>query len=143
MEKKEIEALCMSKQEELLEKYFGNAVYEAVVLMPETIGSYTTDLPRQIEAEYFDYLKALWAEIAPNDSRSLDDLLDKRHLSMLMTEDDRELVKHAYDDAMRITLWERLTKTNHEDVTQYKRLLKVYAKELLVCMRIDFLEDVI
>ena len=39
------------------------------------------------------------------------------------------------------TLWERVTQSNHKDVTFYKGLLQVYAEELLNCMRIDFIED--
>lgn len=51
-------------------------------------------------------------------------------------------IKPAYDAAVRRTLWERLTKTNHKDVTYYKGLLKRYTEELLMALRCDFLEDV-
>ena len=44
--------------------------------------------------------------------------------------------------AVRRTLWERLTKTNHKEVTDYKGLLKRYTEELLMALRCDFLEDV-
>lgn len=142
MNKKQIDKLCLRKQQELLNKYFGNTVYEAAILRPETIGEYSKELPRQIEAEYFEYLKEVWTEVSPNDSRSLEDILDKRHISMLITINDREEIKHAYNDAKRQTLWERLTKSNNKDVTYYKGLLKVYTEELLNCMRIDFIEDI-
>lgn len=142
MAPEQIEQLCAAKEQELLDKYFGNIIYEAAVLRPETIGEYTKDLPLKIEAEYFDFLKLLWEDVRGEDSRSLDDLLDKRHLRMLMTEDDREGIKKAYDNAVQITLWERLTKSNHKDVTFYKGLLKEYARELLRVMTADFLEDV-
>lgn len=138
----EIEHKCIAKQDELLNKYFGNLVHEAAIERPETIREYTPELPLKVEAEYYDFLKELWAEVAPNDSRSLEDILDKRHLSELMTEDDREGLKYAYDDAKRRTLWERVTQSNHKDVTFYKGLLQVYAEELLNCMRVDFIEDI-
>ena len=137
-----IEKLCTAKEQELLDKYFGNIVHEAAVVRPETIGEYTRELPLKIEAEYLDFLRGLWDEVRGDDPRRLDDLLDRHHVRMMMTEDDREGVEQAYDDASRITLWERLTKTNHRDVTRYKGLLKEYARELLRGLTADFLEDV-
>ena len=59
-----------------------------------------------------------------------------------MTDDDREGIHHAYENATRRTLWERITKTNHKDVTFYKGLLEEYTRELLLCLRCDFIEDV-
>ena len=142
MNAKEIENLCKRKEQELLNKYFGNLIKEAAIEKPETIGDYTKDLPLRIEGEYFQYLKDLWEQINPDKSKSLESILDKRHISMLMTEDDREGIHHAYEDATRRTLWERITKTNHKDVTFYKGLLEEYARELLLCLRCDFIEDV-
>jgi len=142
MATKEIETLCMRKEKELLNKYFGNLVKEAAIERPETIGDYTKDLPLKIEEEYFQYLKEIWGEINPDKSKTLESILDKRHISMLMTEDDREGIHYAYEDATRRTLWERLTKTNHKDVTFYKGLLEEYTRELLMCLRCDFIEDV-
>lgn len=137
-----IESQCRSKAEELLNNYFGNLDKEAAIEHPEEIGDYSLELPRQIEAEYYDYLKGLWIEIAPNGSPSFEEILDKKHLSDRMTEDDREIIKSAYDDAVTRTLWERLTKTNHKDVTYYKGLLKRYTEDLLTALRCDFIEDV-
>lgn len=142
MTTKEIENRCIAKQQELLEKYFGNLVHEAAYERPETIGDYVPELSLKVEAEYRAFLEGLWAEIAPNDPRTLDDILDKGHIRDLVTEDDREGVQRAYRDAQRRTLWERVTKSNHKDVTFYKGLLKVYAQELLSSMRVDFVEDV-
>ena len=142
MDRNGIELLCKEKEQELLNKYFGNIVREAAFERPETIGIYTKDLPLKIEEEYFQYLKDLWEQINPDKSKSLESILDKRHIRMLMTEDDREGIHHAYEDATRRTLWERLTKTNHKDVTYYKGLLEEYARELLLCLRCDFIEDV-
>ena len=141
MSAKEIENLCLRKEQELLNKYFGNLVKEAAIEKPETIGDYTKDLPLKIEEEYFQYLKGLWAEIHPDKSKTFESILDKRHISALMTEDDREGILYAYEDATRRTLWERITKTNHKDVTFYKGLLEEYTRELLSCLRCDFIED--
>ena len=45
---KSIVSLCKEKEQELLDKYFGNLVKEAAVERPETIGEYTKDLPLKI-----------------------------------------------------------------------------------------------
>ncbi len=142
MKAEEIEKLCKTKEKDLLNKYFGNLVKEAAIERPETIGEYTKDLPLKMEEEYFLYLKELWNDINPDKSKSLESILDKRHISMLMTDDDREGIHHAYEDATRRTLWERLTRTNHKDVTFYKGLLEEYSRELFLCLRCNFIEDV-
>ena len=142
MKKEEIEKLCKQKEQELLGKYFGKLVHEAAIERPEDIGNYEKELPLQIEEEYYRYLKDLWERIDVNGKYSLEDILDKRHLSALMTDDDREGIRYAYNDAKRVTLWEKVTKTNHKDVTFYKGLLEEYARELLLCLRCDFIEDI-
>lgn len=134
----EIEKLCKEKEAELLDKYFGNLIKEAAIECPETIGDYGKDLPLKIESEFREYLLGIWAEIAPGTICAFEEL----KLRKLMTDDDREGLEHAYKDAVEQTLWERITKTNHKDVTYYKALLKEYTQELLTCMRLDFLEEV-
>ena len=73
MGKSELERLCSEKAESLLKKYFGNLVREAAIDCPETIGNYDLELPLRVEAEYRDYLKELWQEIAIDDKRTIDD----------------------------------------------------------------------
>ena len=140
--KTEIERRCEEKADSLLKQYFGNLVKEAAIECPERIGEYDLELPLRIEAEYRNYLKELWVEIAEDDQRTIDDLLNQKQLRNKMTEDDREGIAYAYRDAQRLTLWERITKTNHKDVTYYKGLLEEYTRELLFCMKHDFLEEV-
>lgn len=139
---KQIETKCIEREQELLNKYFGNLVKEASIEKPETIGSYTKDLPLKIEEEYFQYLNSLWGEVFPDKPIPQGGVFDKQDISRLMTEDDREGINYAYEDATRRTLWERITQSNHKDVTYYKGLLKEYTRELLTCLRYDFIEDV-
>lgn len=139
----EITRLCKEKEQELLNKYFGNLIREAAVKRPETIGMYTKELPLKIEAEYKTYLEGLWKDYAPKGLKGTPLILEERKLRKLMTDDDREGIDEAYKDATTITLWEKITKSNHEDVAYYKRLLEEYAKDLLFVMREDFLEEVI
>lgn len=142
MEKQLVENLCKEKEQELLNKYFGDLVIEAAIWRPETIGDYTKDLPLKIEAEFKAYLEELWKEYAPEELKGKPLVFDENKLRLLMTDDDREGVDAAYKDATKQTLWERITKTNHKDVTFYKGLLQEYTRELLMVMRLDFLEEI-
>ena len=142
MNPNEIAMLCKEKEQELLDKYFGNLVHEAAIEMPETIGEYTKDLPLKIEAEYREFLEGIWELHAPSGLQGTPLVLEEQKLRKLMTDDDREGVDAAYKDASTITLWERITQSNHEDVTYYKGLLLEYTKDLLLVMRHDFLEEI-
>lgn len=133
----EIEVLCKEKEQELLDRYFGNLTKEAAIDRPENIGEYTKELPVKIEEEFRQYLVGLWKRISDKPL-----VLEEQKLRWLMTENHRESIDSAYEDATRITLWERITKSNHKDVTYYKGLLYEYTKDLLMVMRLDFLEEV-
>ena len=133
---------CEQKEQELLSKYFGNLVHEAANERPETIGEYTQDLPLKIEAEYRAYLVELWPQVAPETLRGTPLVLEEQELRERMTDDDREAVANAHRAATRRTLWERITQSNHKDVTYYKGLLQEYTRDLLLVMREDFLEEV-
>lgn len=142
MNKSQVEKLCSEKIDFLLKKYFGNLVKEAAIDCPETIGDYDLELPLRIEVEFRSFLEELWRENASDDKRTIVELLDKKELRDKMTEDDREGIAYAYRNAQRRTLWERITQTNHKDVTYYKGLLEEYTRELLFCMKHDFLEEI-
>lgn len=129
-----VEILCRQKEQELLDKYFPNSPGRAE---SETIGEYTKDLPMKIEAEFREYLERLWKGYSDEPL-----VLEEQKLRELMTDDDREAIDAAHKDATRITLWERITRSNHEDVTHYKGLLREYTKDLLLVMRHDFLEEI-
>ena len=142
MNPNEIAMLCKEKEQELLYKYFGNLVHEAAIERPETIGEYTKDLPLKIEAEFRTFLEQIWKEHAPAELKGTPLVLEEQKFRKLMTDDDREMIEPAYKDATEITLWERITKSNHEDVTYYKGLLLEYTRDLLMVMREDFLEEI-
>ena len=137
---KQIETLCLTKEKSLIEKYFGNIVREAIEKKTE-IGHYDIGLPKMIEEEYLAFLKEIWKENHHDDARRFEDIIDKRQLSEQLTENKRISAQHAYNEAKRVTLWERLTDSNHEDVTNYKGILKDYTEALLMELRCDFLED--
>lgn len=142
MTNEQIVKRCKEKEQELLNKYFGDLVLEAAVDQPETIGTYTKDLPLKVEAEFREFLEELWKEAAPEGLKGTPLVLEEEKLRELMTNDDREGIEEAYKDAMERTLWERITKTNHKDVAYYKGLLHEYTRDLLLVMRTDFLEEI-
>lgn len=142
MTTEQIKALCKEKEQELLYMYFGDLVKQAAIYRPETIGEYTKDLPLKIEAEYKAFLEDLWKKYAPEKYKGMPLVLDEQKLRKLMTDDDREGIDAAYKDASEQTLWERITKSNHKDVTYYKGLLEAYTRDLLLVMREDFLEEI-
>lgn len=132
-----IEELCESKEQELLKKYFG-----AGAVRSETIGEYTKDLPMKIEAEYKAFLEEIWPQYAPEDMKDQPLVFDEQKLRELMTDDDREMIEYAHKDAERRTLWERITRSNYNDVNYYVGLLHEYTRDLLMVMRLDFLEEI-
>lgn len=142
MTNEEIKACCQQKEQELLNIYFGNLVHEASVERPETIGAYTKELPQQIADTYQAYLAELWAQHAPESLKGKPLVLEESKLRTLMTEGDQEQMDEAYKNASTITLWEKIRQSNHKDVTFYKGLLEAYTKDLLMLMRIDFLEEI-
>ena len=99
-------------------------------------------MPLKIEAEYKTFLEGLWKEYATENLRGRPLVLEEQTLRKLMTDDNRERIDAAYKDATERTLWERITKTNHKDVTFYKGLLLEYTRDLLMVMREDFLEEI-
>lgn len=125
-----------------MKKYYGYLVKEAVVDQPEFIGDYDLELLLRIEMEYRKFLGELWKEIAPNDCRSIDDILNNKEQREKLTFDNREIIAEAHYNAQHRTQWERITNTNHRDVTYYKGLLEEYTRELLFCMKHDFMEEV-
>lgn len=144
MTKDQIRNLCTAKRDELISKYFGNLVHEAAYEKPEEIeeSRYSPELPRQIASEFYDFLKQFLSELCPGSQHELSAIMNKKARAMSFMADDKQQLEEAYKDAKIVTLWEKITKSNHEDVTYYKGLLKAYTAELLDCMQVDFIEDV-
>lgn len=142
MTNEQVIAICKEKERELLNKYFGRLIEEAAHERPEDIGEYTKDLPLKIEADYRAFLEGVWEEAAPETLKGSPLILEEQKLRKLLTDDDRELIDAAHEDATKYTLWERVTRSNHKDVTYYKGLLREYTRDLLLVMREDFLEEI-
>lgn len=137
-----VEIICNKKIEELIEEYFGNLVKEAAIEQPETIGDYSLDLPLTIENEFKTFLEELWKEVAPDDLKGTPLVLEEQKLRELSTKSSRENLNLAYEKAMKCNVWERMTQSNHKDVSYYKFMLRDYTRELLTVMRLDFMEEI-
>ena len=142
MSNKQIERTCIEKEQELLNKYFGNLTKEAAIERTNTIGEYTKDLPSKIEREYFAFLEDLWKNNTQGEHKISDLVLEEKKLRGLKTENSFEMIEEAYKNAIEQTLWEKITKSNHEDVAFYKGLLHKYTQDVLMLMRKDFLEEI-
>ena len=142
MNKTELELKCREKADELIKHYFPNFIHEAAIERPEKLAvEYSDELPYKVESEFSDWLSDLWKDVAPANSRSYKEIMNL-HLNMSMVDADYvPLLKGAREDAEKTTLWERITKSNHEDVTYYKGLLKEYTEKLLDTMVKDFVEE--
>ena len=137
-----LESLCKEREEKLIEGYFGNLIFEAAIEKPEFIGKYTPDLPFKIESEYKEFLDSIVRQLFPDDNTiSANNFLEEEKLRKLITDDDREAISDAYKKATKRTVLERISNTNHKDVSFYKGLLEVHTKDLLLVMRTDFLEE--
>lgn len=143
MNKTDVEIRCRQKASELLEEHFPNFIKEAAVVRPEVLkDSYDNELPHKIAATYKSWLSGLWTEIAsPNDKDFKQCMNQQGSIEMVSMSYDPHLAS-ARQDAKSISLWERITKTNHEDVTHYKGLLKQYAEDLLEVLIQDFLKEI-
>ena len=143
MDKKDIYKKCTGKAEELLDKYYHNYLLDAAVLRPEILEpEYNLELPRKVEAEFNQFLAILWKELTPQSGKTYEAIMNQ-HLNMAMS--DAEYIPHlkkAKAEAEKNTLWEKITKTNHEDVTHYKGLLIEYTQKVLDNMIEDFIEDI-
>lgn len=139
MTSSEIRDMVQEKMHSLLSQVEKKDHYETPeVLDEEDIPLY---LPTLLARQFYDFLKQLFIELkGPNAPlEKLNDSLLKHVSWAIRYEDD---AKFAYEDAERRTLWERLTRTNHEDIETYTYAQYRYTEYVLKAMAIDFLEDV-
>lgn len=141
MNKQDIKTRCQAKAEELLDKYFGHLPKEPDYMKPTELDpGYTASLPFSIEEEFWHFLDGLKAELAPEDQRPLEELLDRPLKRERIKDHYKEPVDKAYEDTSDVSFWEKLTVGNHEDVAHYLSLLEQYSRELLEHMTADFTE---
>lgn len=126
---------CWTSYNQLLDTHFTDDPRNPEFLS----GRYTIDLPLLIAAQMHDYIEALWE--ANGDGRSLNELMGAGRLTQITYESYLERLRETMHDALKVTLWEKITKTNYQDVAVYKGILKECTKEILETMITDFLNE--
>ena len=126
---------CWTRYNQLLDTHFTDDPRNPELLS----GRYTIDLPLLIAAQMHDYIEALWE--ANGDRRSLNELMGAGRLTQITYESYLERLRETMHDALKATLWEKITKTNYQDVAIYKGILKECTKEILETMITDFLNE--
>ena len=143
MDRQAIEDRCRLKCNELMTRYFGDFSVVSGVEKPETLDPvYTDTLPRKISDEFRQFLSGLWEEVSPAGDKSIDEVMNLSRSMDLIHDDYDDYLPPARLSAETVTLWEKITKTNHRDVTFYKGLLKQYTEELLDTMVTDFMDNI-
>lgn len=141
--KQEIEIRCYEKAQELLDKYFPNFIEDAAVTKPELLAEeYNMELPAKVAEDFRDWLAGVWEEFRSEVQKPFDKVLNLKRSMEITGSSYVPYLSDALEEAKTVTFWEKLTKTNHEDVTFYKGILKQYTEELLQVMIKDFMADI-
>ena len=130
-----IKIRCWNKIDELLKEHFASTSSE--VLDPR----YTLDYPLKVAAEMKDYLADLWATEGHQSGKAFEDLMGAGRLNNITYESYLDMIKAAQKEALKITLWEKITHTNHEDVMIFQSILRSCTREILELMVKDFLNE--
>ena len=130
-----IKILCWNKIDELLKEHFASTSSE--VLDPR----YTLDYPLKVAAEMKNYLADLWATEEDQSGKAFEDLMGAGRLNNITYESYLDMIKAAQKEALKITLWEKITHTNHEDVMIFQSILRSCTREILELMVKDFLNE--
>ena len=130
-----VKILCWNKIDELLKEHFASTSSE--VLDPR----YTLDYPLKVAAEMKNYLADLWAAEGHQSGKAFEDLMGAGRLNNITYESYLDMIKAAQKEALKITLWEKITHTNHEDVMIFQSILRSCTREILELMVKDFLNE--
>lgn len=139
----DIEKLCWKRYNELLQEHFGDFAAEAAGGKTTHLSNHYTDtLPLEIASTFRSYLKELWNKSVPDGACSFEDIMNTKKASDVTSVDYADYLPQAREAAETVTWWEKITRSNHEDVTYYKGLLKQYSEELMGILIRDFIKDV-
>ena len=135
--KQELSKTCLAERERLLNKYVGNLLIDFALSLSQ-IG----EIIEKLEDKYKQFLSNLWEQVRNGDSRSLDDILDKRYNRYVLNMEYAKDIRVSQAAAEEITLWEQITSSNYRDIEHLNALVGAYAWDLLAHNTQDFMEDV-
>ena len=129
---------CWAKIDELLERHFPEISPDEEVLDSQL----NINLPLEVATEMKDFLSVLWAEMGQKGTgKTFEEIMGAGRLNELTYESYLDLLKKAEKDALNITIWEKITKTNHEDIVAFRSILRSCTREILKLMVKDFLNE--
>ena len=138
----QIDSLCWEKYTSLLKEHFGNLAETAAYERPEAISpQYTLFLPEMIADQYRDFLQGLWKENATKDAPAFEEIMNAKKITELAKARYEEDLVSAEKEARKVSVIEKLTASNHKDVTHYVGLLKDCTEDILKGLMEDFLMD--
>jgi len=141
MNKNDIYGRCVTRRNEILEKYFGKVQEENATSRAQTLEEkYNRETPFDAEDEFFDFLEDLNREINGSEAKPLSTLIDRPLKRDMLNDEYQPALENAYRNAQEITFKEKILKSNHKDVAYFKGLLKQFTEELLEQLMNDFLE---
>lgn len=121
-----------------INKFFDEISLEEAT-RPEILDQkYTPELLDEIQADYYRRLEIIWDNIPTYYHSSFQAAYE---MPPVESAGDPEVLKKAYDAAVKRTLGERLRK-DYKDVFMYKTFLKGYAEALLWNMHARFVDAV-
>ena len=130
-----VKILCWNKVDELLHTHFTSTSEEVLD------ARYTLDYPLKVAAEMKDFLADLWKTEGVQSDRAFEDIMGAGRLNSITYESYLDMLKAAQKEALKVTLWEKITHTNHEDVMTFKSILKSCTRDILELMVKDFLNE--
>ena len=144
MTESELRDCCWAQYNLLLQSYFGDFAVEAAKGKTEVLDDiYTDTLPLTIADKYRSFLLSLWSKIAPIGAPPYEELVTTKRASEVTTEEYEDFLERARTEAKTVTFFEKITRSNHKDVSYYKGLLKQYTEELMRIIMEDFLGDAV
>ncbi len=135
--KEQLSKTCLAERERLLQKHVGNLSTDSALSL-----SQIDEIIEKLENEYKQFLSNLWEQVRNGDSRSLDDILDKRYNRYVLNMEYAKDIRVSQAAAEEITLWEQITNSNYRDIEHLNALVSAYARDLLAHITQDFMEDV-
>ena len=137
MMRKQIIEQTLSERERLLERYCGSLPEDEAISLEQI-----TELASQAQGQYRNFLSELWTQVRRDDTRSIDELLDKQYDHFAVDSEFREQLRSAVGEAQEVTFWEQITRSNSRDIAHLNSLVRAYLSALLAHLTIDFMEEV-
>ena len=122
-----------------INEYFNEISLDDAVNAEILDEKYAPQLLNKLYDDYYRKLEIIWDSIPTYYHSSFQAVYQAPSLEEA---GDLEALQKAYAEAVKITFWEKLGKTNYKDVMAYKLLLKEYSENLLRTMHGRFIDIV-